>query len=190
MDDSDDETDDIITQSGTPRLEDDMDDGDFTYREIVITETAYSTYRAVLLYLHTSHISFAPLSSTLHLLHPTSKQSRRQRIEKSLLASPKYPSPVSPKSVYRLAHLLEIPSLLALALDKFKSQLSTANAAEELFSDTSALYDDVRAVAHVVAHWAEVRASQGWRDVNAKIKVGELPHAGAILVELMPLVSK
>ncbi|GAA5975867.1 hypothetical protein JCM11641_002825 [Rhodosporidiobolus odoratus] len=51
--------------------------------------------------------------------------------------------PVSPKSVHRSAHLLELPDLSALALANFSSQLTVNNAVVELFSDTTAYYDQV-----------------------------------------------
>ncbi|ORY69445.1 hypothetical protein BCR35DRAFT_308033 [Leucosporidium creatinivorum] len=44
-DDSDEESDDFIKRRSPPSVEDDSDDGDFTYREVNITETAYTTYR-------------------------------------------------------------------------------------------------------------------------------------------------
>jgi hypothetical protein len=53
LDDSDDEADEVVLESGPPTL-DSSDTGELEYREIKVTETAYSTYRALLTYLNTS----------------------------------------------------------------------------------------------------------------------------------------
>ncbi|ORY69414.1 hypothetical protein BCR35DRAFT_334247 [Leucosporidium creatinivorum] len=191
-DDSDEDSDDFLKRRSPPSVEDDSDDGDFTYREVNITETAYTTYRAVLLYLHSGHIAFAPLSCTLLPLNRGAQQTREQLLEAHLSSKPSQPFPVSPKSVYRLAHLLEIPSLCALSLAELRSQLTINNAARELFSKTSALYDDLRAVilAFVVKNWAEVKASEGMKEMETKARTGQLPHSAAIFFELLPLASK
>ncbi|GAA5856756.1 hypothetical protein JCM8547_008825 [Rhodosporidiobolus lusitaniae] len=78
------------------------------HHRIAVTETAYTTYLAVIP---------DPLAA------------------------------VSPKSVYRLAHLLELPQLASLALADFQVQLTVHNAASELFSETSGCYDELRDIA-------------------------------------------
>lgn len=42
---SDQDSDDFIKQRSLPSVEDNSDDGDFTYREVKITETSYTSYR-------------------------------------------------------------------------------------------------------------------------------------------------
>jgi hypothetical protein len=62
--DSDDEADEIyLAEKLNP---DHLDLGDAEYREIKVADTAFSTYHAVLVWLLTSYIHFAPLSSTTH----------------------------------------------------------------------------------------------------------------------------
>ncbi|ORY69453.1 hypothetical protein BCR35DRAFT_334284 [Leucosporidium creatinivorum] len=189
-DDSDEDSDDFIKRRSPPSIEDTSNDGDFTYREVKITETAYTTYCAVPLYLHSSHITFAPLASNLLPHNPDAKQTREQLVDQHLSSTPSQPFPVSPKSVYRLAHLLEIPSLCALALAELKSQLTFANAAKELFSSIS-VYDDAREplLEFVVEHWKEVKASAGMKEVEAMVKAGELPSAGVVYAELLPRLA-
>lgn len=126
---SDEDSDDFIKRRSPPSVDDDGDDGDLTYRELKITASAYTTYRAVLLYLHSGYITFAPLSSIRLPLDPDAKKTREQVLEKHLTATPSLPFPVSPKSVYRHAHLLEISSLCALSLSELKLRLTISTAA-------------------------------------------------------------
>ncbi|ORY69430.1 hypothetical protein BCR35DRAFT_354603 [Leucosporidium creatinivorum] len=191
-DDSDEESDDFIKRRSPPSVEDDSDDGDFTYREINITETAYTTYHAVLLYLQSGYITFAPLASNLLPHKSDAKQTREQLLDQHLSSTPSLPFPVSPKSVYRLAHLLEIPSLCALSLAELKSQLTISNAVRELFSKTSSLYDDLRAVvlAFVVTNWPEVKTSEGMKEMETMARTGQIPHGTATSFELISHISK
>ncbi|ORY74078.1 hypothetical protein BCR35DRAFT_353967 [Leucosporidium creatinivorum] len=192
VDDSDDETDDLLVSTAAEQDKDTSSKEEPTYREVTITEASYSTYRALLLYLLTSHIKFAPLSSTFLPRNTTASKTRSSHLKSLHTINPDLPLPVSPKSIYRLAHVLEIPSLLAVSLDNIKSQLTISNAARELFSDTSALYDEVRAVIldFVVANWAEIKESEGMKEMERKTIAGEMPRAGAVLFKLMALVSK
>ena len=188
--DSDDETDDFIRQRAPPSAESGDGSVEVLYRQIVITDTAYSTYRAVLVYLHTSHITFAPLASLFSAPSPAATHLRFDWLDKALTPHPSLPLPVSPKGVYRLAHLLEHPKLMSLALADLKIQLDAVNAAVELFSETSAVYDDLRKVVldWVVDNWKTVKDSAGMKEVDRRVKVGELPHAGKIYAELVPRV--
>ena len=79
------------------------------------------------------------------------------------LANPPLPLPVSPKSVYRLATLLKLEHLQALALDAFKERLTVANVAEELFGDAAVQFEEIKAVAmgFATANWAAVQQSAG-----------------------------
>jgi hypothetical protein len=178
--DSDDETDTFLCSRIPPILDDASAADDLPYCEIRITQTAYSTYRAVLLFLQTGHISFTPLSSSL-------STSRDDYLASKLEESPNLPLPVSPKSVFRLADLLDLPSLEALALTSFKSSLTVDGAAHELFSDASVLYRELRtAVLQFVKEKAdEVKATAGWEDVMRKVEQDEVKGSAPILLELL-----
>ena len=132
--DSDDETDAFLVErdwmSCTTTKQ---DTAEIHYQQIDVSETAYSTMCAVLLYLQTGHIKFAPLRSS-HALSPDELVTKRKNsLATSLDEHPTLPPPVSPKSVYRLAHLLEREELQKLALDSFASDLTISGAADELF---------------------------------------------------------
>ncbi|BGP48984.1 hypothetical protein JCM10450v2_004863 [Rhodotorula kratochvilovae] len=190
FDDSDDETD----EAAWPGMEDPRerytrsDCGDLSKRQITVTHAAQSTYRAVLRYLQTGFIRFAPLSSTCLPLDPAAPTTRFERIfELEAADEPGLPTFVSPKSTYRLAHLLRLDALQHLCLHAFRTSLSPHAAAHELFDPAAALFDAWRAVVllYVVENWDEVTKTASWREVDARIERDEVPGAAPILRELM-----
>ncbi|BGP17801.1 hypothetical protein JCM10213_001698 [Rhodosporidiobolus nylandii] len=189
IEDSDDELDGFLVQSTPSSLALDTTESDLSYREVRVSETCYSTYRAVLLWALSGHITFSPLSSAPS---PSSKATSSAALQAHLTTDPQLPLPVSPKSVYRLCHLLEISDLRALALSNFASQLTAANVAAELFSDTAIAYDEVRAEAMKVAvrEWASVKSSDGFKAVEENFLAGELGQAAPVLMQLLRATSK
>ncbi|KAL8293424.1 hypothetical protein RQP46_000125 [Phenoliferia psychrophenolica] len=142
------------------------------FHEVFVTDAAYSTYRAVVVWIYTGQITFAPIQSS---------------------ATPKrYPNSVSPKSVYRLAHFLDISDLKTLALAAFKQQVSSANAAVELFSETSRLYEEVQAVLldFVVQQWSEVKNSDGMQEIERLLEAEEDVPMGATMLKIMLELAK
>ncbi|GAA5849633.1 hypothetical protein JCM8547_000517 [Rhodosporidiobolus lusitaniae] len=184
FEDSDDETDAFLSSKQPPTLADSSAGEDYLYRQISIPQTAFSTYRTALLYLQTGYISFLPLSSSV------SPESRTECLDQAFAEDPCLPFPVSPKSLYRLAHLLSLDDLQKLALTAFKDSLSVKNAAKELFSDTSIAHDHLRAaVLEVVKEkWKEIKKSAGWKDALGKIKAGEFKEAAPVLGEVFEAV--
>jgi hypothetical protein len=180
--DSDDETDAFIAATAPLKLDSSSDADDVSYKQIIVTQAAFSTYRAVLIYLSTGFIRFVPLSSSFG----KSSISRHDYLQNKF---DKYSShPVSPASAYRLAHLLGLSELEDKCLLAIRHHLTVDGAAEFFFySDTVALYEDVRktAIAFIVANWAKVRRSQGWKETNARMVAEDKPGALALLSELM-----
>ncbi|GAA5865979.1 hypothetical protein JCM1840_003363 [Sporobolomyces johnsonii] len=171
-----------------------MERGGVPFKTVTIVDTAYTTYSAVLVWIATSYIRFAPLRSKFKSGNSgdkgdkSDKQARAAELNKTFSRSDsQLPPPVSPKSVYRLAHLLEIPDLLQLALDNFKSQLSPANVAYELYSDVSCSYEAIRdaALDFVVANWKEVSKAEGTREMEQRAYAEELPKAAMGTVMLL-----
>lgn len=122
------------------------------FHEVIITHASYRTYKAVLVWLATERITFAPLTSSCSeasdILSPDKLSKPRQRQLEA-----------SPKSVYRLADFLSLPSLAELALSSFRSQLTVSNITTELFSLESELYDELgeACIAFAARHWDELR---------------------------------
>jgi hypothetical protein len=105
--DSDDETDDFYFSQNPQQPDPSPEAADLTYRQITITHCAFTTYRALLVFLHTGFIHFAPFSSSF----PSRSDSRLDFLTSAHDTDPSLPIPVSPKSLYRLAHLLDLDDL-------------------------------------------------------------------------------
>lgn len=191
--DSDDETDDYLVESRWPGCEIvDRDLVDLEYQQIDVRETAYSTMNAVLLYLATGHIDFAPLNSLLLTRDQDDGPARQTLLDEHVSGHPTLPPPVSPKSVYRLAHLLQCEELQQLALDALSTSLTTEGAACELFGPVSIAYADVKKVVlgYVVENWQEVQASTSWNEMREKATTGEVEGAAQILFDLLSTLQE
>ncbi|BGO92113.1 hypothetical protein NBRC10512v2_004377 [Rhodotorula toruloides] len=159
-------------------------DTSLQYKQIQITETSFSTYRAVLAYLRTDSIEFAPLSSDCKPLSTDAKHTRRHYLAVSLDA--KLPTLVSPKSTYRLAHLLELGALQKICINRLRHVLRPENAPIELFSSVSQLYDDWRKVIldYILDNWDAVMKTDSWKKKKGEIDSRKLPESAPILLEL------
>jgi hypothetical protein len=179
-DDSDGETDGMLVEKAshpTPT---------FPFHDVRITSAAYTTYRSVLVWIYSGHISFAPLTSTLKNKKVETEEGHNQ-LESSAIQRPDLPASPSPKSVYRLAHYLGLDDLRKLALDSIASQITVNNVAQELFGDVGRTYEEVQTneMDFAVKHWKEVKVTGGMLEVQRAITAGELDHsAGAIATKL------
>ncbi|GAA5981872.1 hypothetical protein JCM10908_004647 [Rhodotorula pacifica] len=98
---------------------------------------------------------------------------------------PSRPKPVSPKSLYRLAHFLDIPALQSICLAALKQALTPETVAYEVFDDPMAeVYDEVvRAeVEFAVANWQRVKSSKAMKVVQERML-----DEGATMYELRTL---
>lgn len=129
---------------------------------VIRPRSASTTYRSLLVYLYTDQINFAPLTSTFSSLESAENSSPRPRLQslqKPQSQDKAFPLPTSPKSIYQLAHLLDLEQLKARAIDNFLSQLTIKNVIQELFKEVCFTYDELRDVAlkFAGAHWQEVK---------------------------------
>ncbi|GAA5895030.1 hypothetical protein JCM5296_000941 [Sporobolomyces johnsonii] len=148
------------------------------FKTVTIVDTAYTTYLAVLVWIATGYIRFAPLRSKFKSDTEADKQARATELARMVSeGDSQLPTPVSPKSIYRLAHLLEIPDLVQLAVDNFKSQLSPSNVAYELYGDVSCAYEAIRdaALEYAVGNWTEVSKAEGTREMEQRGYEDKLP---------------
>lgn len=143
---------------------------------VVIKDVAYATYKAVLYYLYTDVIVFAPFSSSFTVLALQRKQaataltqgasesqsslvdnqkasiyvdhptSRREWIKRWQQNHPAEPAPCSAKAVYRLADKLGLLELKERASQHIQKSLSVENIPYEVFSPFSAMFPDIRRV--------------------------------------------
>ncbi|KAH9942345.1 uncharacterized protein BXZ73DRAFT_87961 [Epithele typhae] len=99
-------------------------------RVVHVEDVAYHTLKAFIFWAYYEEINFAPLKSQQKML-PTEQNA--------------YNAPFcSPKSMYRLAHRYDVPRLKELALNDIRSKLTHENILEELLSNFTMLYPDVR----------------------------------------------
>lgn len=199
--DSDDELDDLFLYNFPRSLFNLELVPEHSFRQITITSTAYTTYFAAIRWLETGSIAFGDLTSECRPLDPSAAYTRDEYLRGELLGDdasqinqdckkdPQYPPwcPVSPKSVYRLAHLLHLDHLQQVCLTYIGQNITHPAAARELFDDVSILYDDWRKVLidFVVENWDEVTTTSTWQELDARIERDELPGAAPILRQLM-----
>lgn len=178
FEDSDDETDEVCgdiyrSRNGngtTPAL---------PYKKVVVRQTAYTTYAATLVWVACRRIEFAPLKSR-------AGPKRKDWLKTQLEANSALPAPASPKSVYRLAQILELADLKQLALRNFAAQLTPDNAANELFSDVISAFPELResALQYVSQNWPRVKKAASWKKAEDQAARNELP-ASAMLTAIL-----
>jgi len=150
--------------------------GERVGKVVCVKDIAYVTWRAMIFYLFTSHISFAPLSSSL-----------RSRARSTCEREQGMPSKPSAKSMYRLADKLGLEDLCKLSLSHIQSQLSTDTILKEVFSAFTSCHKAIRDVelAFLFDHWEELRDSQQLRDTVKEVIRGDLPHASDVLTAII-----
>ncbi|EAU85915.2 hypothetical protein CC1G_02938 [Coprinopsis cinerea okayama7 len=172
---------------------------------IVVKDVAYRTYKAILYWLYTGHIVFAPLSSsfnrkekeTASVASPTTPAadaatssnqlpgakrteapaSRAEWIAEWVKEFPGRPEPCSAKAVYRVADKIDIPELKERAAQHIVKSLTVHNIAYEVFSPFSAVFDEIRKVEinFFLNHWHEIRSSESMVEVWRQIRTGRHP---------------
>ncbi|KAJ6569196.1 hypothetical protein B0H19DRAFT_1065962 [Mycena capillaripes] len=119
---------------------------------IVLRDTAFQTWKALLYYLYTRRVNFRPLKSEgpkeVAVIGPT----------------------CSPKSMYRLADKLGLEELQALALASISSRLAENNILEEVFSSFTSVYPVIQEleVGVLTSNFSE-KASEGLEEMTEKI---------------------
>ncbi|GAA6027473.1 hypothetical protein JCM8097_007880 [Rhodosporidiobolus ruineniae] len=172
--DSDDEADEVVAEQ-------DEEEARSDFRRLGISSFSYTSYAAFLAFTQKIEPTFATLTSTYRLRkgevvsYAEAIAARHHDLAAYHSAFPSLPLPVSPKSLYRLAHFLEIPSLQRVALDGLKARLTINNIALELFSTFSTLYDDVGAIEleFLTEHFEEVRKSEGLKMLIEEMEMEE-----------------
>jgi hypothetical protein len=145
-----------------------LSDGSSVVRYVVITDASVKSYRALFRWIDARQIEFAKLKSN-------DQSSSNHALS-------------SPKSMYALAHKLEIKDLQKAALSNFSSQLTAKNALRELFSGHAAVYPELSAAAMraVVANAKSIKAAGGPEYIKQMLQSGEvdLEYASATVGEL------
>ncbi|BGP25425.1 proteophosphoglycan ppg4 [Rhodotorula toruloides] len=110
---------------------------------------------------------------------------RKSRIDAAVAVDPSLSYPVSPKSVFRLARLLELDNLQEPCLANLSKQLTFDCAPYELFSDTSVCYDDWRKIMleFVADNCDAGTAANAWAELAGRVKRDEIRGAAPVMLD-------
>ncbi|KXN88178.1 hypothetical protein AN958_07637 [Leucoagaricus sp. SymC.cos] len=171
---------------------------------VIIRGAAYNTYRALLYYLYTDNIIFAPLSScfvssrliTTSPSLPSSPReetppssssrkgtytdsatSRNEWIKEWMKHNPGRPAPCSAKAIYREADSSAAANVLMLLKQHIFKSLTVENIAYEVFSPFASTFEEIRKVeiTFFLKHWQEIRTSDAMKNVWHQIRIGRHP---------------
>ncbi|PCH43144.1 hypothetical protein WOLCODRAFT_144397 [Wolfiporia cocos MD-104 SS10] len=151
---------------------------------IVVVGAASTTWEALLFYLHSGTITFAPLTSG-------GASVRRAFINNHKQTRPHLPAPCSCKSIYHLAHELQLERLQKLAMDHLRSQLSRRTILAEIFSQFTSRFDEVKNIELEVlrSHWSEIVGTTELQEMLTKVVCGDYPHANKVMADIMKYLT-
>ncbi|KAI0081098.1 hypothetical protein K474DRAFT_1704125 [Panus rudis PR-1116 ss-1] len=149
------------------------------YTDVIVKGAAPSTWESLLYYLYTGTVVFAPLTRE-------DDEGRWLFIENYKRINPLRPTPCSCKSMYRIAHILNMPELKSRSLQQLEMQLSITVAVGEMFTTFAANYIEIRLMVmnYLLRHWNRVKNSEAWARKLEQVANGSYPYAGGILAEL------
>ncbi|KZT19698.1 hypothetical protein NEOLEDRAFT_1101858 [Neolentinus lepideus HHB14362 ss-1] len=146
--------------------------GENQIRTIVVTDFAFRTYRALIYYLYTGSISFAPLKSTRSRASGKEAEDNKSQVDDLRC---------SPKSMYRLADKLGLDDLKQQALSFIRSGISETNVVQEVGSRFTGIpeYNEIRQTEIQVLSdkWAVPGVKEAFLELLKRAMLGELPHA-------------
>lgn len=169
------------------------------FYSITVTSPSYSSLKAVLLWITTKQIVFTSGSNVEAQAETdaisdsnsdsdgsgSQRSSKRHKTKRSTGNLHCLPA-ISWSAAFRAAYLLKLPALVTLALAEYARTLTADNVARELFSRLSAAFLDVREVGlqFAVARWAEVKETEGMREMHRLVKKGKVKKGAEIALEL------
>ncbi|EPQ57565.1 hypothetical protein GLOTRDRAFT_137867 [Gloeophyllum trabeum ATCC 11539] len=162
-----------------------IEERDGALRTVVVTDSAYRTYKALIYYLYTGDVSFASLRSG----YPAIEGEERTPATGGSDDSPR----CSPKSMYRLADKLGLEELKKKAFLAIKSELSGTNIVKEAFSRFASIpeYAEIREmeVSVLSQNWHIPRVKEDLLALIKKAMQGELPHATDAFISFVARMS-
>ncbi|KAG0146591.1 hypothetical protein CROQUDRAFT_107077 [Cronartium quercuum f. sp. fusiforme G11] len=136
---------------------------------VEVTDAAYTTYKALLYFLYTDSITFAPLTSTYECLKDAAEsngqkfeyESRKAFVQATVSINNNQPENVicSAKAIYRLADKLNLVELKSRAYDHITRSLTVQNIPMEVFSAFTNAFEEIRKVEieFMLSNWNELR---------------------------------
>ncbi|KAK4702760.1 hypothetical protein P7C70_g3460, partial [Phenoliferia sp. Uapishka_3] len=173
--------------------------------EVVVTDAAYTSFRALIYYLYTDSITFSPLASNYHTARDLATQNgtlfpfpnRRSYLiatsiptPHAMTASPSTPGPCGAKAIYRLADKIGLPELKERAYDHIVKSLTVQNIPYEVFGSFSLRFEEIKRVeiAFLLDKWNELRESSSLRKVFqfGLLRAGRFPGFEEVMVRILP----
>ncbi|KAG1818191.1 uncharacterized protein BJ212DRAFT_1480008 [Suillus subaureus] len=147
---------------------------DVNCRNILVRDTAFRTWKALLLYLYTNKIVFSPLKS---------QGQPRADVEGP---NPSTLWPCSPKSMYRLGCKVRLDSVRDQAFRAIRDSLNAENILQELSSSFTSKYPAIlqMQVQVLIQHIASVPVIQNIPALVRRIVDSQLPHGADIIIDL------
>ncbi|KAG1737501.1 uncharacterized protein EDB91DRAFT_1140199 [Suillus paluster] len=141
-------------------------------RILLVTDTAFNTWEALLYYLYTDEIVFAPLRSQ------ASKIAKHRSLDE--------PPPCSPKSMYRLACKIKQEKLQDKALAAIRSRLTENNILQELSSSLTPRFPAIleMEVEILFQHISTPTVMKDFPTLIQRIASAGLPHGADIMTKL------
>lgn len=143
-------------------------------RNILVRDTAFRTFKALLLYLYADKIVFFPLKS--------------QGLPRTNVEIPNSSTswPCSPKSMYHLASKVRLDSLRDQAFYAIRSSLGAGNILQELSSSFTSKYPAILQmnVEVLLEHIASIPVIQNVPSLLKRIADSQLPHGADIVINL------
>ncbi|KAF9779444.1 hypothetical protein BJ322DRAFT_1167329 [Thelephora terrestris] len=147
---------------------------------VVLRGVSYLTFQAIVMYLYTGEIDFAPFGS---------KANRELRTPEFLSTEEDTIPRPSPKSIYRIADMYDLPKLKEFAYAAIRDGIGSCDAVEETFSKFTSRYQEM--VDLYVENLASALLSPDSQDIrerlNEKLRSftdGEIPHAANVVSAL------
>lgn len=177
-------------------------------RKVVVRDSSYATFKALLYFLYTDTIEFAPLTSSFisggggqrktgaaaaegaaaappqrfNAMMLRAHTRRQEVIAEYCRRWPSRPAPCSAKAMYRLADKLQISDLKRRAQEHLCASLTVHNIVWEAFSSFTSHFPDVRKmeIDFLLKHWQAVKRTQAMKTIFTR------SHAHPGLAEVWP----
>ncbi|KAH8093858.1 hypothetical protein BXZ70DRAFT_1010186 [Cristinia sonorae] len=148
---------------------------------VLVRNGAFRTWKAVISYLYDTQdrIIFRPLTSESWTKAKTNAE------------EPSDPLACSPKSVYKLAHQLNLVTLMNRAKAEIESNLTSDNIVEELFSDFTWRYPEIIAMEVNVysKHSTDPRVLDAFNKAIDQCATGKFPHSPTIIKSIVHMLA-
>ncbi|EIW82767.1 hypothetical protein CONPUDRAFT_151827 [Coniophora puteana RWD-64-598 SS2] len=150
-------------------------------RTVLVTGAAYKTWKAFLFYAYTGQTNLSSLTSCN--VSEELQALPADRTEDSRSECPR----CSPKSMYRLAHKLQLESLKQIAFQEIRRNLKNENILTEVLSKFTSRYPEIRDMEtdFLLAHRHEKGVMDTLPGKMERVMRGEMPHCKEVLTAIM-----